>query len=429
MHLDIIAPQPVLDAIANMGRTEDIRFSPNRRRLAVAAILRARILVFDIEIRVTSTGKQVLLNAFAELSSEHLIAPHGLDFVDDDTLAVANREGELCLFRLPPCDGTAQGELHLLRRYPSDRRELLSPGSVATSRRNNGQHELLVCRNFGHRISRHIVDPTNDHAASDEQVLLGKWLEIPDGISLDPGRRWLAVSSHNTQSVLLYPYDDSLHSECDPQAVMRGACYPHGLRFSDDGRYLLLADAGAPYVHIYHQPDGQWQGVYDPNLSLRVMDDALFRSGNSNPQEGGPKGIDIDCATGVLVTCCQTQALAFYDLAPILAAVERSGPLHLLDGSSSAPTAAAAVSLELERQQRHAQMVTHAILCERQAAQAEQQAKESTARALHAEALLADMTVRAAYFEARTDALLASSSWRITAPLRRLFSMRRRNEA
>lgn len=426
MQLDTIAPQQVVDAIAAMGRTEDIRFSPDRRRLAVAAILRAQIFVFDIEVRLSATGKQVHLGAVIELSSDHLLAPHGLDFIDNDTLAVANREGDLCLFRLPPRSGAAQGELHLLQSFPSSDRELLGPGSVAASRRDDGQYELLVCRNFGHRISRHVLNPAHGHALSEERILLGKWLEIPDGISLDPARRWLAVSSHNTQSVLLYAYTEALDAESDPQAVLRGASYPHGLRFSDDGRYLLLADAGAPYVHIYHQTDGDWRGVYDPALSLRVMDDQLFRSGNANPQEGGPKGLDIDCSAGVLVTSCKTQPLAFYDLAPVLAAVERSGPVELLDGSASAPTPQMSIRLELEKQQRLAQTATQAILRERQTIQALAQADENADRALHAKALLAEMTARAAYFEARSEALLASNSWRITAPLRRLLGGRRK---
>lgn len=430
MPLAISAPQHVLDAISAIGRTEDIRFSPDHRRLAVAAILRAQIFVFDIEVQVTTKGKQVHLSQVIELSSDHLLAPHGLDFIDDDTLVVANREGELCLFRLPPRDGAAQGQLNLLKSFPSTDRELLGPGSVVASWRDGEHCELLVCRNFNHRISRHAVVAANAYALSEEEVLLGRWLEIPDGICLDRERRWLAVSSHNTQSVLLYSYATALHAQSNPQAVLRGASYPHGLRFSDDGRYLLLADAGAPYIHIYHQLDGHWQGVYDPSLSLRVMDDALFRSGNENPQEGGPKGIDVDCKAGILVTTCLTQPLAFFDLDQTLASVERSGPLGLLDGSASAPTTAVAVRLELEKQQRHAQMMTNAIARERQALQAEQRAaenlgyaREAEARALHAEALLTEMTARASYFEARVQALLASSSWRITAPLRQLLAL------
>lgn len=433
MQLDIAAPQQVLDAIAAIGRTEDVRFSPDRRRLAVAAIRRAQIFLFDIEVRGSQTHKRVHLDAVVILSSEHLQYPHGLDFLDNDTLAVANREGELCLFRLPPRDGSAAAELSLLQRFPSTDRELLGPGSVAASPCADGRHELLVCRNFSHRVSRHRVTTAQDYALDEEQVLLGKWLEIPDGISLDPARQWLAVSSHNTQSVLIYPYAETLTPDSDPQAVLRGASYPHGLRFSDDSRYLVLADAGAPYVHVYYQPDGHWQGVYDPNLSVRVMDAALFHSGNENPQEGGPKGIDIDWQAGVMVTSCETQALAFFDLDPVLANLQHAGPLEQLDGSASAPTVAIDVCHELEKQRRHAQVATNAMIFERQAANAAQRAAEAEHRAAealanlqHTQALLTDMTARARYFESRTQALLTSSSWRLTAPLRHLLGWRRR---
>jgi len=43
------APQSVTDAVSSLGRTEEVGFSPNNRRLAVAAFMRNRIVVFDID--------------------------------------------------------------------------------------------------------------------------------------------------------------------------------------------------------------------------------------------------------------------------------------------------------------------------------------------------------------------------------------------
>ncbi|EJM20272.1 hypothetical protein PMI21_01184 [Pseudomonas sp. GM18] len=416
MQLGFIAPQEVLDIIAGIGRTEDIRFSPDRSRLAVAVITRKLIVVFDIEVRMTPAGKQVHLSTAIELSSSQLKYPHGLDFIDNETLVVANRDGDLTLFRLPSRDGSTKGELTLLKSLSANDRELLGPGSVAVSRIDAQHHEFLVCRNFGNRVSRHVIATETDYAVTEEGVLLGKWMVIPDGISIDRSRRWLAVSSHDIQSALLYPHTPALHAEADPTAVLRGASYPHGIRFSDDSCYILLADAGAPYVHVYFQPDGHWQGVYDPCLSLRVMDDGLFQLGRHNPQEGGPKGLDIDCTAGILVTTCMTQPLAFFDLDPILASVLRSGPLDVLDGSESAPEGGLDVCHELEKQLRHAQTVTNAILREQQA---EQRAVQTELRAAQAE-------LRAAHAESRVQALLASNSWRITAPLRWALASRKR---
>jgi hypothetical protein len=46
MQLVFFAPQEVLDIIAGIGRTEDICFSPDRGRLAVAAMTHQLIVVF-----------------------------------------------------------------------------------------------------------------------------------------------------------------------------------------------------------------------------------------------------------------------------------------------------------------------------------------------------------------------------------------------
>ena len=45
MRLACIGPAEVLDAIASMGRTEDVSWSPDGRRVALAAITLDRVLV------------------------------------------------------------------------------------------------------------------------------------------------------------------------------------------------------------------------------------------------------------------------------------------------------------------------------------------------------------------------------------------------
>ena len=88
--------------------------------------------------------------------------------------------------------------------------------------------------------------------------------------------------------------------------------YPHGLRFTSDDRFILVAVAGSPYVNIYGNYGSDWRGVRDPLLSFRIVEEDEFLRGNYEPGEGGPKGIDILNSTNVLVTTCQSQPLRFY---------------------------------------------------------------------------------------------------------------------
>jgi hypothetical protein len=53
LEIEYRASPRATDAIASLGRTEDVRFSPSNRRLAVAAFTRNRIAVFDIDIAST----------------------------------------------------------------------------------------------------------------------------------------------------------------------------------------------------------------------------------------------------------------------------------------------------------------------------------------------------------------------------------------
>ena len=100
---------------------------------------------------------------------------------------------------------------------------------------------------------------------------------------------------------------------------------PHGLRFSGDGSRIFVADAGAPYIHVYANDGNGWRGVRSPITSFRVMDEAQFLRGRHNPQEGGPKGLDIDDEMNVLVVTSECQPLAFFDPAAILEGVAVPG--------------------------------------------------------------------------------------------------------
>jgi hypothetical protein len=303
LEIEYRASPRATDAVASLGRTEDVCFSPSNRRLAVAAFSRNRIAVFDIDIASSRSGTHVALTGGVELSSPALQQPHGVGFIDDDTLIVTSRGSDVALFKLPSGERDVPShEVQPIARWPAGGATFLNaPGSASVSRVAEDRCEILICNNNGHTVTRHLLDWSAGGAIRNSDVLLQKYLDIPDGVSVSPDRRWIAVSNHSTHNVLLYANSPALNADAEPDGILRRVYRPHGLRFSADGRYLFVADAAAPYLHIYAQHPDEWRGVRHPVSTVRIMDEAMFRRGRHNDQEGGPKGLDIDTGSNVLV--------------------------------------------------------------------------------------------------------------------------------
>jgi DNA-binding beta-propeller fold protein YncE len=320
-RLPCTAAPPVQTVIDELGRTEDLVFSPSNRRFAVAGFGANRIAVFDIELTRTRGGSAVFLPRVVELQASFFKYPHGVCFLDEQTLAVANRNGQVHIVDAPPT-GTPRD-----RQEVTDRMKLLggaerlvhTPGSVAAIELGDGSFEVAVCNNAAHHVTRHIVRRRGrEIELGDEGVLVEAGLDIPDGICYSPDGRWMAVSSHNTHNVFVYERTPALNRHAEPDAVLRNVLCPHGVRFTADGRFILVADASARCVNVYRGDGTGWKGTLDPWSLFPVMSTAVFRRGRLNPQEGGPKGIDVDREMSVLAVTCECQTLAFFDLASVL---------------------------------------------------------------------------------------------------------------
>jgi len=326
-ELAVRASTETKESIAALARTEDLRFSPSGRRLAVAGFSLNAIAVLDITI----DGLDVALGGVRTVTVPSLRSPHGIDFLDEDTVVVANRHGGLTIVDLP--GGTE-------RPLRGDLSGLAAPGSVVAAPMAGGAWELLVCENDGHRVTRLILLPVGDGGfeVGDRAVLLARHLDIPDGVAVSADRRWIAVSNHNHHAVMLYENSPSLAQHTDPIGVARGVLYPHGLRFIDDDRRLLVADAGAPFVHLFERSGDDWTGAHHPVCSPVMMDPVTFARGRFNGQEGGPKGVDVDGDGRVLVVTSGSQPLSFFDLARLseapAAEAGRSYEITLLEESA-----------------------------------------------------------------------------------------------
>src|SRR5437764_12918639 len=135
--------------IASLGRTEDVQFSPSNRRLAVAAFHANRIAVFEVAMSRSAGTPEVALTGVVEIEAATLKGPHGLCFVDEATIVVANREGSVEVFDVPAPRAAPKARTTPQRTVlggPSG--QVVTPGSVAAVGLDHGTVELLVRSNY-----------------------------------------------------------------------------------------------------------------------------------------------------------------------------------------------------------------------------------------------------------------------------------------
>lgn len=315
--LNIVASDQVLESLSRIGRTEDIRFSPDQRRLVLAGYVKNVCLILDIEVDRSAARPVIRIHDHVEIRSKSLNLPHGLDFIGDNRLVVANRRGHLSLFTLP--DSWPENQILELDPVREIHRanlpeKLKAPGSLCVLRADEAEAEILVCNNYGGWITRHILPLHPGFRLPRNSIFLRKGFDIPDGIAINPARSWIAISNHNTHSVLMFDLRVGLKPDTEAHGELSGAGYPHGLRFSPDGRRLYVADAGAPQVRVYQSETGDWNGGLGPHQTLTVLDDETFAKGHVNPQEGGPKGLDLSREGDLMAITCDELPLAFFHL-------------------------------------------------------------------------------------------------------------------
>ncbi|MBN9020863.1 MAG: hypothetical protein J0H08_01940 [Rhizobiales bacterium] len=325
------APDDIRAAIAAIGRTEDVRFSPDGRRLLIAGFGRSRLLVLDIAVEDRAGTPRLRIAGALEIDSPDLHEPHGADFAGPDHVVVANRSGTVVLLPLPAGgSGLRRATVAAEPLGPAGFAHVETPGSVAVVPVHGDRYRVLVCNNFAHHVTRHRLVLGRRPAVGRSAILLRARLNVPDGIAVSPSRRWIAVSSHFTNSVMLYRAGWLLGEKTAPAGELVAAGYPHGVRFTADGRFVVVADAGGPVVRIYAARGDDWRGEREALRAVHVIDDDAFRRGRHNPEEGGPKGIDIDAGSRVIAVTCEEQPLAFFDFRAMLegAPPARARPAH-----------------------------------------------------------------------------------------------------
>src|SRR4029453_3542351 len=119
--------------------------------------------------------------------------------------------------------------------------------------------------------------------------------------------------------------DADLSPASQPVAVLNGIQYPHGVRFAADGKTIFVADAGAPFVHVYRGGE-EWAGDHQPAVSVWVLSEESYLRGRTDPSQGGPKGVDITADERLMVISCDEERFAFFYLRELLARGETEAP-------------------------------------------------------------------------------------------------------
>ncbi len=306
--------------ISGMGRTEDMKFSPDYRWLAILSYDDNVIYLYSTNIKYRNNAKIVDIQKYIIIRSKCLREPHGISFIENTHIIIANRAGVISILNLPAdSENNTEVKIEPIATIKSNYKcRVKTPGSVASFKVDDGNFRVLACNTFIHTVTAHNVNVLRDIKVKNEGVLIREGLSIPDGICVSPDGNWVAVSNHSTGTVLLYRLEPELNKKTKPCGVLEGIVCPHAIRFSKDGHMLFVADAGSPYMHIYKTPHGDWRSTQKPYKSIRMLSEDVFSLGRYNAEEGGIKGIDIDCKNNILAVTCEHLPLAFYDLDDVL---------------------------------------------------------------------------------------------------------------
>ncbi len=339
MH-EIIPHDGFADARYDTLRTEDVKFSPSGNLLAIVS---KDIIILS---RIDTASSPVRILKSIEIFSPSLTCAHGIDFVREDIMVVANREGWVTFYKVPAFEtwtaSTTMDCIHELesawfgekgtRRKSGTRVVRCGPGAV---RVRNGH--LFTGTNNVNTVTRHALHLDGDTIATGDECLAAQdGLEIPDGVSTSRDGRFMAVSNLHYGNVVIYDLA-SLTIRC--RLSDADLHHPHGLCFSASGDSLYVADAGNRYVHWFATGDDWLTSIQASAQKVAAVEPWAFDLTKAETPEdvryleGGMKGIDLDPTGRIIATTCRHQTLRFFESfseAPGLVR-ERASPAYAAD--------------------------------------------------------------------------------------------------
>ncbi|HEX3584288.1 MAG TPA: beta-propeller fold lactonase family protein [Thermoanaerobaculia bacterium] len=300
--LDFVEEQRIRP-LGGRQRFEGIAFAPDGSSLAVATSEANVLLLYR------HTDGRLAEEPFATIAGarSRLEYPHDVAFsAAGDLMAVAQRKGAVAVYEREG-EGFASDPAFVIRGprtrlYFSDGVAFVPPGDDA----------LAVCNLKNDSISFYRMTSRSPLAfeLTPSREWKGDAIFEPDGLAFSDEGRWLAVANHGNNTVAIF--------ECgaaDSAAVTilrhRSFRFPHSVAFTPGADQLLVTNAGANYFSVFERHEGGWSR--SPVARHIVGPDRTFREVNARCKaEGGPKGIAVHGEH--VAICSPEQGIVLYTL-------------------------------------------------------------------------------------------------------------------
>ena len=153
------APE-VKAVLESMGRTEDIAFSPGHRWVAIAGFANNKLYLYATNLTCRDNAKLIDIQNYIVIRSCSLREPHGVSFLDNENIIVANRSGLIEIFEIPDLTGlNTEMDATPIATIKSTRNvSVESPGSIDFLKIGTGVYRVLVCNNYIHTVTAHKVE-------------------------------------------------------------------------------------------------------------------------------------------------------------------------------------------------------------------------------------------------------------------------------
>lgn len=280
-------------------RTEDVCVSPSKKYIAFTGFETHKILILSINTQLNIFDKYLVVTC------KGFKKPHGVAWLDDNTLVVANRFLNTIVFSFLNEDVS---DTHKnITVYDILKHQIIKDykdykcSCVRACHRSDTTYDIFVCSNTEGYVLQFTYD-TSLHSTLNSHVLFDSVLAIPDGIALNKNKSLIAVTDYKHSSTFIFHYSFNTY-ESTLIATLKGAKFPHGVVFLNDSK-ILTTCGGTPYVYEYSNTKEIWGGEYMFTSKYRCVEEELYNKHHINEMEGGAKGIDV--YDNYIITTCES---------------------------------------------------------------------------------------------------------------------------